>query len=379
MAEDRDDSQERTEDATDKRQQDAREKGQISRSRELNTMAVLMGSATILFMFGQTMIQSLINIMRDGFVIERERLFSQETLVRELFNATGDMMTGLAPFLIGVTLIAMLAPLAVGGWLFSAEAVKPKLEKLDPIAGSKRIFGVNSFMELLKALAKFTVIIGVLVILLWYRTDDLLGMGRGGLNPSLVDAADFMLWSFMIISSTTVLIAVVDVPFQFWHHKRQLKMTKQEVRDEMKDTEGKPEVKSHIRAMQKELANRRMMDDVPNADVIVTNPTHYAVALVYDRDGAGAPRVIAKGKDIVAARIRSVGAQHGIVLFSSPLLARALFHTTKIGHEIPEGLYVAVAQVLAYVYQLQASRSRRDSGTPQPPRDLPIPDDMRYD
>lgn len=378
MAEERNDAQERTEEATPKRQEDARQKGQISRSRELSTMAVLMGSGTILFVFGHSMIQNLLGIMREGFVIERDSLFSTETLLIELTHATDSMMSGLTPFLVGVALIAILAPLAVGGWLFSPEALKPKLSKIDPVAGAKRIFGLKSLMELLKALAKFLVVTGILVVLLWYRMDDLLHMGRGELNPSLVDAAYFLVAAFLIISSSTVLISLVDVPFQLWEHKRQLKMTKQEVRDEMKDTEGKPEVKSQIKAMQRELANRRMMDEVPKADVIVTNPTHYAVALAYDRDGMGAPKVIARGKDILAARIRSVGKQHNVVLFSAPMLARALYHTTKLGQEIPEGLYIAVAQVLAYVYQLKASRKQRGVDTPRPPQDLPIPAEMRY-
>jgi len=379
MAEERDDSQERSEEATPKRQEEAREKGQVSRSRELGTMAVLMGSATILFMFGHSMIQSLLFIMRDNFVIDRSSLFTDQTMYIELTHATGNMLTGLAPFLVGVAIIAILAPLSVGGWIFSAEAVKFKWNKLDPIAGTKRIFSIKSLMELIKALAKFCVVIGILILLLWYRTDDLLRMGRGELGPALVNAASFILWSFILLSSTTILIALVDVPFQLWEHKRQLKMTKQEIRDELKDTEGKPEVKSQIRALQKELATRRMMEDVPKADVIVTNPAHYAVALVYDRDNMGAPRVVAKGKDLIAQRIRNIGNQHRVVIFSAPLLARALFHTTRIGHEIPEGLYIAVAQVLAYVYQLRASRSHRGMDTPQPPRDLPVPDDMRYD
>lgn len=379
MAEERDDSQDRSEEATPKRQEEAREKGQVSRSRELSTMAVLMGSATILFMFGHSMIQSLIFIMRDNFVIDRSSLFTDQTMYIELTHATGSMLTGLAPFLTGVAIIAIIAPLSVGGWIFSAEAVKFKWNKLDPIAGTKRIFSIKSFVELMKALAKFCVVIGILMLLLWYRTDDLLRMGRGELGPALVNAASFILWSFILLSSATILIALFDVPFQLWEHKRQLKMTKQEVRDEFKDTEGKPEVKSQIRALQKELATRRMMEDVPKADVIVTNPAHYAVALVYDRDHMGAPRVVAKGKDLIAQRIRNIGHQHRVVIFSAPLLARALFHTTKIGHEIPEGLYIAVAQVLAYVYQLRASRNHQGMDTPQPPRDLPIPDDMRYD
>ncbi|MCG8324723.1 MAG: flagellar biosynthesis protein FlhB [Thiotrichales bacterium] len=379
MADERDDSQERSEEATPKRLEQAREKGQISRSRELNTMAVLMGSAIILFMFGHSMIQSLLYIMRNGFVLERDSLFDDQSSMIQLTHATESMLSGMAPFLVGITIIAIIAPMVVGGWIFSAEAVKFKWNKLDPIAGTKRLFSLKSLMELLKALAKFCLVIGTLSVLLWYQTDDLLHMGQGDLNPSLLNAAQFILWSFIILSSTTILIALVDVPFQLWDHKRQLKMTKQEVRDEMKDTEGKPEVKSQIRALQRELATRRMMEDVQKADVIVTNPTHFAIALIYERDTMRAPRLVAKGKDLIAMRIQNVGREHGVVIFSSPLLARALFHTTKIGQEIPEGLYIAVAQVLAYVYQLRTSRRWPDAERPRPPGDLPIPDNMRYD
>jgi len=232
-------------------------------------------------------------------------------------------------------------------------------------------------MELAKALAKFVLILGLAVFLLWWKIDDLLGVGRSGLIPALGEGANLILTSFLIISAATILIAAVDVPFQFWEHNRQLKMTKQELKDELKETEGRPEVKSQLRALQQELAYRRMMEEVPKADVIVTNPAHYAVALRYDQATMRAPRVVAKGVDLVAERIKQLGKQHKVILFPAPMLARSLYYSTRIDQEIPAGLYLAVAQVLAYIFQLLESRRVQDVPIPSPPKDLPIPDELK--
>lgn len=378
MAEDRDDSQEKTEEATPKRQQDAREKGQVGRSREFNTMCILMGSVLIMMFFGQSMVTDLLAIMHDGFVIERDALFSNEAMVTAGYKGMEDMLLSMAPLLIGLTILALSAPLVIGGWIFSAQSLQPKLEKMDPIAGIKRIFGPNGLMELFKAIAKFSIVTVLIILVLWSEADTLLHLGNHDLKPSLAAASDEILWAFLILSSSTMIVAMVDVPFQIWEHKRKLKMTKQEVKDEMKETEGRPEVKSQIRSLQQQLANQRMMEEVPKADVIITNPTHFAVALKYDQDNMNAPRLVAKGADLVAQRIRIVAEQHQVTIFSSPLLARALYHTTKINQQVPEGLYIAVAQVLAYVYQLKASKQDRNVSEPAPPADLPIPDEYQF-
>ncbi len=379
MADDRDDSQEKTEEATPKRQQESKDKGQVSRSRELNTMSVLMGGILIIMASGPYMIQSLLSLMSNNFRIERADLFNEYAIYEFGYKGMLDMMLSISPLLIGLSLLAIISPLLVGGWIFSPEAMKFKLSKLNPLSGLKRILGVNGLMELLKAMAKFFVVTTLLVVFLWHKADDFLKLGTGALGPALTDAGSEILWAVLFLSSATFLIAMVDVPFQLWQHKRQLKMTKQEVKDEMKETEGRPEVKSQIRAMQQELANRRMMEEVPKADVIITNPTHFAVALLYDQEKMRAPKVIAKGADLVAQRIRQVAEHNNVTIFSAPMLARALFHSTKIEREVPEGLYIAVAQVLAYVYQLRTSKKQWGMAEPNPPDDLSIPEEYQFE
>ena len=379
MAEDRDDSQEKTEQATPKRVDEARDKGQITRSRELTTMTTLFTAATILLMLGDDIIHDLLEIMHNGFALRREDIFSPDTILNNLSQATFDALQGISLLVTSLFLIALISPLAVGGWIFSTQAISLNWSKLDPIKGLTRVFGVRGVMELAKALAKFLLIAGLGVLFLWIKMDVLASLGRNGLLPGLADAGHIIATAFVIFSAATILIAAVDVPFQLWEHSRQLKMTKQELRDEMKETEGRPEVKAHIREMQQQLANQRMLEEVPKADVIITNPTHYAVALSYRQERMSAPHVVAKGVDHMAQRIRLVADKHQVTVFSSPLLARALYFNVKVGQEIPAGLYLAVAQVLAYVFQLRNSLRYPDAGKPDVPRDIPIPDEFRRD
>lgn len=377
MAEDKDSSQEKTEEATPKRLEESRQKGQVSRSRELNTMAILLVSAAAFYWLGGELVKNLLAIMRQGFVVSRADIFDQAYPPASFIQACFDAILGLTPLLSALFIIAFLAPIAVGGWAFSIQAMAFKWDKLDPISGIKRVLGVRGLMELAKAFAKFTVITGLLVLLLWLKLDELMTLGRNGLFPGLLHSAKLVVWAFLLLSASTIVIAAVDVPFQLWEHSRQLKMTKQEVKDEMKETEGKPEVKSQLRAMQQELANRRMLEEVPNADVVITNPSHYAVALTYKQDEMAAPILVAKGVDHMAERMRNIADQNQVIIFSSPLLARALYFNTKPGQEIPAGLFMAVAQVLAYVYQLNASRRNRHMHEPEKPINLPIPEDLR--
>ncbi len=192
------------------------------------------------------------------------------------------------------------------------------------------------------------------------------------LEPAIARGLSMLGWAAVILTSTLIVLALFDVPFQLWDHKRQLKMTQQEVRDELKETEGRPEVRGRIRQLQREMAQRRMMEEVPKADVIVTNPTHFAVALRYDADRMRAPIVVAKGADLVAANIRRVGREHDVPLVEAPLLARAIYFSTELEAPIPAGLYLAVAQLLAYVFQLKAYREF-GGDIPQPPDELPGP------
>jgi flagellar biosynthesis protein FlhB len=374
-----DTSQERTEQATPKRVDEAKEKGQISRSKELSTMAILMSSALIFVFMGQQLSASLQTLMETNFSIERKNIFDDLFLLNAIAESGKDVLLDFTPFIVLICLVAFFAPMMVGGWLFSPQALSLKLDKLNPISGIKRLFSANSLMELLKALAKFVLVVGIAVFLLWHNIYELLSVGRNGLENGLVDASSLVIGCFFIVCLATVLIAFVDVPFQIWNHSKQLKMTKQQVKDEMKDTEGKPEVKSQIRMLQQELANRRMMEAIPDADVIITNPTHYAVALSYKPNEMTTPKLVAKGVDLVAERIRNVANENNVMIFPAPMLARALYFSTKVNQDIPAGLYLAVAQVLAYIFQLRESVNIARGNKPKPPGDLPIPEEYQYD
>jgi len=373
MAEDT--GQERTEEPTPKRQKDAREKGQVPRSRELSSMTMLIVAAIGLLVMGKGMLHDLVVILQQGFTIERSLAFDKFAAVQFMIRMFYDSLMMMAPFLLLLTVAVFFPPIVMGGWSFSWKAVSPKWSKLDPIKGFKRVFGPNGLMELFKAVAKFSVVAAISTIILWQWSEQFFGLGTEPLQQGLAHAADLVLWSFLLMSAALILIAAVDVPFQLWNHSKQLKMTRQEIKDEYKDTEGKPEVKSRVRQMQHEMSQRRMMDEVPSADVVVTNPTHFAVALKYDQSKAGAPRVVAKGADLVAARIRALAEENDVPLFAAPPLARAVFYSTELDQEIPAGLYVAVAQVLAYVYQLRIIL-REGGSTPPPPSDLPVPDEF---
>ena len=377
MADQRDDFQERTEQATPKREREAREKGHVARSRELSTTALLLFATAGLLLTGPSVLQSVSGLMRQSFTVFRASSQPEVDLVLYFQAALMEVLQALAPFLLLSTVAAIAAPLALGGWVFSAQAFAFKWEKLNPIKGVKRIFSWVGLMELAKALIKFVLIMSVTLLAVWYTLGDILAMGRQGLWPSLNHLWDTISWGFLVVCATTGLIAAIDVPFQIWNNARQMRMTRQQVKDELKETEGNPEVKARVRALQRDLAQRRMMEAISTADVVITNPSHYAVALNYKPETMNAPRLVAKGVDLVAHRIRVVAQSQHIPVVSSPALARAVYFHTKIDHEIPGGLYVAVAHVLAYVYRLREHVG--DDDIPLPPDDLPIPDDLRKD
>jgi flagellar biosynthetic protein FlhB len=279
-----------------------------------------------------------------------------------------NAVVGLAP-LAAVLIVAVFgSTMLLGGWSFSLKAAGFKAERMSPIKGIKRIFSANSLNELLKAMAKFCLVALFAVLWLWWSVEELLSLGHQPVQAAIRNALQICATSLLVVSASLILIAAADVPFQLWNYRKKLRMTRTEIRDEFKETEGRPEVKSRIRMLQQHAATRRMMEAVPTADVVVTNPTHFAVALKYDEHRMRAPRVVAKGRQHVAARIREIAASHNVPVFSSPPLARALFRSTEVGHEIPALLYTAVAQVLAYIFQLKsaAARGRRQPVAPRP-------------
>jgi flagellar biosynthesis protein FlhB len=367
-----DPAQERTEAPTPRRREQARRKGQVARSRELNTMAVMLTGAAGMLALGPWISDRLQQLLIRGLATPgRNELDVGDALLEPVQTALWTF----APLFALLLIAALAGPALLGGIVFSAEAAKPKLERLNPINGLKRIFSVQGLMELGKTLLKFVVLTGAAAALLWSLADELLQLGKLSPLDGLAEAAKLVQLAFVVLAVGLALIAAVDVPFQLWSHLRKLRMTRQEIKDELKETEGSPEVRAKVRRIQQEIASRRMMSDVPSADVVLTNPTHFAVALRYTDRPDRAPRVVAKGRALVASRIRELAAEHGVPVCSSPSLTRAIYFNTDIGAEIPTALYLAVARVLAYVFELRTARAHGQA-EPDFPTDLPVPDEL---
>ena len=368
----------KTEDPTEKRKNDSREKGEIARSKELNTLAIMLAGSAGLLIFGGALAEDLMELMRYNFSISRETLLNTDSMGAFLLHSGKVALIAVQPVLITLLIAALIGPISLGGWLFAAGSLAPKFSRMNPAAGIKRMFSAKALVELLKALAKFFIILIVALLVLKSDIDDLLRIAHEPLELAVIHSVQVVGWSALWMACGLILIAAVDVPVQLWESHKKLLMTKQEIRDEHKDQEGRPEVKQRIRQVQREMSQRRMMSAIPDADVIITNPTHYAVALKYDPEKGGAPMLLAKGSDFLALKIREIGAKHNILLLESPALARSIYHSTELEQEIPAGLYLAVAQVLAYVYQIrqyQAGKGKR----PDPLKDVPIPPDLRRD
>ncbi len=368
--------QEKTEEATPKRREESRKKGQVPRSRELSSAILLIMSALGMIGFGDYLLARMKNLLISSFSPQRETFFDVSLLVQHLIDAANDMLWGLMPFYVATMIASLVSPALLGGFSFSVEALQPKIEKLDPIKGLQKLFSLKGLMELVKALAKFVLILLVGIFLLWSQLDQLFSLSNLTLISALQTSAEILLWSFLILSCSLILISIVDVPFQLFQHNKELKMTKQEVRDELKQTEGQPEVKARIRRTQQEFARQRMMQEVPNADVVITNPTHFSVALKYEENSQSAPRVVAKGQDLVAMHIRDIAKQSDVYCIECASLTRAIYYSTELNHEVPAGLYLAVARVLAYVYQLRAYKPGRMK-KPVLDADLPVPDELK--
>jgi flagellar biosynthetic protein FlhB len=378
MMADNENGQEKTEQPSAKRLDDAKRKGQVPRSRELNSMAVtLIGVVSLVVMSG-LIGQRFSAMMSEGFVLTREQIFDVNAMLIQLGTGIAEVFYVLLPFFLFVILAAVLSSIALGGFSISSESMTPKLSKMNPLKGLGRIFSPRGLVEMLKAVAKFLLIGGVTVLLLDMTLDQYLAMHAMDITQALEHLKVLIGWSVILLSAAMILIAAIDVPFQIWDHKRQLKMTRQELRDELKETEGRPEVKSRVRQIQREMAQKRMMQEVPKADVIVTNPTHYAVALKYDPRIMSAPKLIAKGADLVAKNIRQVGSDAHVPVVEAPLLARAIYYHTELNTFIPAGLYLAVARLLAYVFQLRVYQSE-GGRYPQPPDDWVVPEQYQYD
>jgi flagellar biosynthetic protein FlhB len=360
------DDQERTEQPSEKRLREAREKGDIPRSRDLSGALVVMAGVAALLSGSARAMAHARTIYHLGLDYSREALFSDALPGRVLAMAVREALALFTPVAVATLLATFAGPMLLGGISFSGQALQPKFERLDPIAGLGKIFALRGLVELGKALLKLLFIGAALTLLLEHSVDELQAIGRADVALGIARAMSLLGRSALLFGSLLALIGAADALYQKFDHAKRLRMTKQELKDESKETEGNPELKGRIRQVQFEVSRRRMMQELPKADVIVTNPTHFAVALKYDENGTGAPRVIAKGVDVLAQQIRLVASGHRIPSVEAPPLARALYATTSLGREIPVSLYVAVAQVLAYVYQLKQATERGDTPPPAP-------------
>ena len=350
MAEDSD--LERTEPATGKRLEQARSQGNVPRSKELTTFAITMTGVVMLMLFGGSLTDHVMELARHIFRFDHGQAISSDTMLLRFKEAIYGCLWQLAPIFASLFLVAIITPMLIGGWNLTTDVLEPNLGKLNPLAGLKRLFSLNALTEALKAMLKSILIGGVATLFIWKRRDEVLGLGQIPLESAIIKLGDLLIHTFFIVAGCMILLVAIDVPFQLWRYHKSLRMTKEEIKREYKEQEGSPEVKGKIRQMQREAARRRMMQEVPKANVIVTNPTHYAVALLYT-DGMKAPQVIAKGALILAEKIIDVGKENQVAIMRAPSFARALYFHAELGEEIPNRLYAAAAQVLAYVYQLK--------------------------
>lgn len=372
---DEDSDLEKTESPSQRKLDKSREEGQVARSRELSTFMVLLAGGAGLWVMGAILGQGLLRLLREGLSLERDLAFHTGLLLPHLSALSTGVLLTFLPLLALLMAVALFSPLLMNGWLFSLKPLQPSLGKLNPLKGIGRMFSGNSLMELAKAIGKSVVVGGIGAWVVWHNRDAVLQLVAMPAVQSIPQMGDLIWWSFAAIMLGMLLIVAIDVPFQLYEHTRKLKMTRQEVRQEAKETEGDPQVKGRIRSMQRELARRRMMSAIPTADVVVTNPTHYAVALKYSENKMRAPVVVAKGSHLLAAKIREIARQHNVPILEAPPLARALHKHCELGAAIPEALYTAVAEVLAYVYQLH--RYQKRGGTkPVQPEALPVPQEL---
>lgn len=374
MAE-QDSAQDKTEEPTPKRLEQAREEGTIARSRELATAMVITLAIIALLLIGPILVNDIQEISAEAFSVSRGDIYDETYAVNQLWNMIQQSLGALMPFFLIMLIAAVTAPLALGGWIFTLKPLALKLDRLDPVKGLKRVFGVQGFVELAKALAKFALLSAAALTGIWLFFSQIMSLGAGTAIAAIIEAMKLILLSTFSLCVALFIVAAVDVPFQLWNHFRKLRMSRQELKDELKQTEGDPELRGKIKAIQREMSRRRMMQDVPNADVVLVNPTHYAVALKYDNKAGGAPKVLAKGTDNIAFKIREIAEHNDVHVYSEPALTRAIYFSTKIGQEIPRALYLAVAQVLAYIFQVDRSKKY---GGPEPvkPQDLPVPDEL---
>ncbi|MCA6219934.1 flagellar biosynthesis protein FlhB [Photorhabdus antumapuensis] len=370
MAEDSD--LEKTEEPTSHKREKARKEGQIARSRELSSILMLTSGLSLLWMSGQSMTHELSLMVFEGFSFDHNVVSNDKQMVQQIGRLLQQAVLALLPVFAGLVLVALSAPALLGGLVFSTKSIKFDPKKLNPISGLKRIFSMNALAELFKALLKAGFVGIGAALFLWMNWPAMLRLIAQPPLLALDDAMQMLIFAGYVVVFMLIPMVAFDVVYQIYSHLKKLRMTRQEIKDEFKEQEGDPHVKARIRQQQRAAARQRMMADVPKADVIVTNPTHYAVALKYDEKAMSAPKVLAKGAGIIALRIKEIGTENRIPLLEAPPLARALYRHSEVGGQIPATLYAAVAEVLAWIYQLK--RWKREGGLkPKKPENLPVP------
>ncbi|AMG88804.1 flagellar biosynthesis protein FlhB [Bordetella bronchiseptica] len=366
---------EKSEAASPRRLEKAREEGQIARSRELGTFMMLAAGVAGVWLSGSMLYQGLTGVLRRGLGFEPRVAQDPGVMVEQAVHGAGRALLTVLPMFGMLAVVAVLSAVLLGGFVFSTKPLEPNFSKLSLWSGIKRMFSAQTVVELVKALAKAALVGGVAVWVIWHYHDDMLGLMHVAPSAALTSAMSLVALCSALIVGSLLFVVLLDVPWQIWNHLKKLRMTKEDVRQEHKESEGDPHVKGRIRQQQRAMARRRMMSEVPGADVVVTNPTHYAVALKYADGEAGAPRVVAKGTGLIAARIRELAAEHRIPTLEAPPLARALHQHVELGQEIPTALYTAVAEVLAWVFQLRSWRPGLGR-EPQAPTALAVPAEL---
>ena len=365
--------QEKTEPATPRREQKAREEGQVARSRELTTFMLLLGGVVGLWSMGAMLYDQLGLVMEQAFLFERRHALETTPMLSHALQLGQRTMLAMLPLFLLLAVVALVAPALLGGWIISAKSLKPQLSKLNPFKGLKRMFGVQALVELAKAIAKSVLVGGVAITFLWTNRGTYMSLMDQPVELALAHALQLAALACGLIVLALLVVILIDVPYQLWSHAKKLRMSKEEVKREHKESEGDPHIKARIRQQQQAMARGRMMSKVPEADVIITNPSHYAVALRYDEAGMTAPRLVAKGTDLVAGRIRELGDEHAVPRLEAPPLARALYHHVDLEAEIPEALYTAVAEVMAWAFRLRRA-SQEGGEMPPRPEALPVPE-----
>ena len=375
MAENESQAEDRTEEPTARRLQKAREEGQVARSQELSIAAIMIGVASLLALAGSYFFGLLSENFAAGFVFDRNLVFNDQLLTSAFAEQALAGLAAVLPLFALTVVLAIGAAGLLGGYLFSGKAIQPKASKLNPLAGLKRIFGMKALIELTKALSKFILVGGITYLVVNTSLEELMATSLMDTRRALADAGGLITLGFLLVTLSLLVVVAIDVPYQLNEFKKRMKMTKQEIKDEMKETEGRPEVRAAVRQRQREMAMNRMIDAVADADVIITNPEHFAVALAYNPVTDDAPRVLAKGADHIAATIREKAKSEGVPFFAAPPLARALYFTTEINESVPESLYYAVAQVIAYIFNLNSINA---DGLVQAAPKVDVPDDLRF-